>query len=148
MTIRELAPHISCVCTEDSFEEARSQNYQQIYIVTVAGIFKHEKLRYDGRFIQIKVDSVPGLESQMKEEVSFLPNGGEKIPYDLFKQIVAFFRKVMEVKKSEVEAHVHILWNPTAGYYIAVPNQRVSKASVSYDYSHIGKDDIIIADFH
>jgi hypothetical protein len=105
------------------------------------------KLRYDGRFIRAKVDSVPGMTSDLHEDLSFLP-GEEKIPYHLFKLVVAFFRKVIEVKNSDVEAHVHILWNPKLGYYLAVPNQRVSKASVSYDYEHIGVDDIIIADFH
>jgi hypothetical protein len=41
-----------------------------------------------------------------------------------------------------------ILWNPDLGYYLAVPNQTVSGASVKYDYNHIGANDVIVADFH
>lgn len=146
MSIRELAPHISCVCTEESLPEAL-EKYSEVYIITVSGIFKHIKLRYGNRFIRARVTEVPGLKSEITEDLQFLPVE-EKIPFKLFQTIVAFFLKVMEVKKSDVEAHIHVLWNPTLGYYLAVPNQRVSKASVSYDYEHIGKDDIIVADFH
>lgn len=146
MSIRELAPHISCVCTEESLPEAL-ERYSEVYIITVSGIFKHIKLRYGNRFIRARVTEVPGLKSEITEDLQFLPVE-EKIPFKLFQTIVAFFLKVMEVKKSDVEAHIHVLWNPTLGYYLAVPNQRVSKASVSYDYEHIGKDDIIVADFH
>lgn len=144
MTIKELAPHISCVCYEEDFEEAK-QRYSEIFVVTLNGIFKYVKLKYD-RFISLKVKEVPGHQSEFKEDLHFLPSG--KIPFILFKQIIAFFRKVIEVKKSKVEAHIHILWNPSIGYYLSVPNQRVSGASVTYDFSHIGKDDIIVADFH
>ncbi len=147
MTIRELAPHISCVCTEESLPEAL-EKYSEVYIVTVDGIYKHMKLRYEGRWLRARVNSVPGVTSEISEDLHFLPNNGQKIPVKLFHTIVAFFRKVMEVKKSDVEAHVHILWNPRDGYYLAVPNQRVSKASVSYDYEHLRAEDIIVADFH
>lgn len=147
MAIRELAPHISCVCTEESLPEALDK-YSEVYIVTVDGIYKHMKLRYEGRWLRARVNSVPGVTSEISEDLHFLPNNGQKIPVKLFHTIVAFFRKVIEVKKSDVEAHVHILWNPRDGYYLAVPNQRVSKASVSYDYEHLRAEDIIIADFH
>lgn len=144
MSVTVIVPHISCICNEEDFENVKGQ-FSEIYIYTVSGILKFVKLKYD-RYICLKVTEIPGQTSNLREALNFLPAG--KVPYIIFQQIVAFFKKVIEVKKSSVEAHVHILWNPTAGYHLSVPNQRVSAASVTYDFSHIGKDDIIVADFH
>lgn len=146
--IREIAPHVSCVCTEDQFVEAQGMNYQEIYVITEKGFFRYMKLRHAGRFICQQVQEIPGAQSNLSSIMQFLPNNGEKIPFQIFKTIVAFFLEVMRVKNSEVEAHVHILWNPDTGYSLAIPKQRVSKASVSYDFEHIGPNDVIIADFH
>lgn len=153
-----LAPHISCVVTEESFDEALKV-YSEVYIICKGGkILRHVKLS-GGRHIRVEVKEIPGLKEELKEltpeiaeEVNFLPNG--KIPFTLLEEIVQFFKEVMTIKKAEQEAMAHILYNqkdaetPNKGYRIAIPNQVVSKASVKYESDHIKPGDIIVLDIH
>lgn len=142
-----LAPHISCVILPHELEEALAQEYKQIYIITSKGFFKHHVLRGEGRFVRVKVDSIPGYtEPKIDQGMNFLPAG--KIPYALFEQVQAFFMKVMEVKNSEVEAMIHILYNQERGYHLGVPPQRISKASVSYDWDYVPAGTSIVVDIH
>jgi uncharacterized protein (UPF0335 family) len=142
---------MSCVCFSTEEEtEALAQNYKEIYTVTSGGIFKRHVLRGHNRFIKLKVESISGYTDATgaapKQEICFLPAG--KIPFDLWKQIIGFFKKVIEVKKSEVEAMIHILYNDTLGYHIGVPPQTVSKTSASYDWSYVPAGTSIILDCH
>lgn len=142
-----LAPHISCIVAPHELAGAIEQGYKEIYIITVKGTFKHHILRGENRHIRVKVDSIPGYkEEEVTESVNFLPAG--KIPYALYETVQAFFRKVMEVKNSEVEAMIHILYNAEQGYHLGVPPQTISKASVSYDWSYIPQGTSIIVDIH
>jgi PRTRC genetic system protein A len=142
-----IAPFMSCVVTPAEFADAVTQGYKEIYILTTKGIMKHHIIRGVNRFIRLKVDTIPGYqEVEIKEAMNFLPAG--KIPYAIFEQVEAFFRKVMEVHKSDVEAMIHVLWNAERGYHLGVPPQTVSKASVSYDWSYVPSGTSIIVDIH
>jgi len=152
-----LAPYVSCVASEDEFEEAK-KTYGNIYVTTKTGdIYRHVRLS-QGRHIRIKVKEIPWNTAAkadtpaITEDVNFLPNG--KIPFRLLEEIIQFFREVMTIKKAEQEAMAHILYNEKdkessdRGYRIAIPNQVVSKASVKYESDHILDGDIIALDIH
>jgi len=104
----------------------------------------------------LKVTKLPSIGSAVKkkatseisEEVSFLPAG--KIPFEYFTQIASFFREVSKKFKSEFEAHAWILYSKDRGYFVSVPEQSVSKATVSfsYDAGTLPKDSIIVVDLH
>lgn len=137
----------------DEFQDAVNQGYKQIYVISPQGIYKHHKLREglngEARFVQVKVDAIPGLkltETKLEEEICFLPAG--KIPQHLFDEIVQFFRQVMAVKKQEVEAMAMILWSAVQGYYIFIPDQVVSKGSARYEWGGLPEGSSIIADVH
>jgi hypothetical protein len=152
--MKELAPHISCVVNmplddsqDNEFQQAVEAGYQEIYVLTPKGIIKHHKLRGENRFIRIKVDTIPGLTlPEVKEQVNFLPDG--KVPHRLLLDIEAFFRKVMEVKKDELEAMIWVLWNQAQGYHLFVPEQTISKASVRYEWSGVPAGSSVIVDIH
>jgi PRTRC genetic system protein A len=138
---------MSCVVAPHEVDAAIAEGYKQIYIITSKGTFKHHILRGTGRFVRVKVDSIPGyVESTVNEGMNFLPAG--KIPHELYKQVLAFFLKVMEVNTSEVEAMIHVLYNPERGYHLGVPPQTISKASVTYDWNYIPAGTSIIVDIH
>lgn len=149
--MQELIPHISCLVNPHEFDEAVKSTYSDIYIVGNDGYYRHKKLKGE-RFVRLKVDKIPGAGAEVKasieEELNFLPNG--KIPFSFFEQIMSFFKKVMELKNAEYEAHCWILWNKEKGYYISVPKQTVSKASVNfvYDNDALPPGDIIVVDIH
>lgn len=142
-----LAPSMSCICFPSEVQDAMAQGYKQIYVATTQGFFKHHILRGEGRYVRVKVDKVPGYEEpKIEEAMNFLPAG--KVPYELYEQILAFFKKVMEVNTSEVEAMIHVLYNPEQGYHLGVPPQKISKASVSYDWNYVPAGTSIVVDIH
>lgn len=150
--MQELVPYISCLVNAHEFEEAIKSNYSEIYVAAADGYYKHMKLR-GGRHIRLKVDSLPKSSkipesTEVEEELNFLPAG--KVPYEYFEQIVHFFKEVMRLKKADYEAHAWILWSKDKGYYISVPKQTVSKASVmfSYDEDALPADSIVVVDIH
>lgn len=143
----ELIPHLSCVASEAEFESLKPK-YSEIYVTTNDGTYKYMKLK-GGRSITTKVKEIPGYKPEhapMQEEINFLPAG--KVPVQLLHDIIDFFKQVMATSKQEVEAMAHILWNEKDGYHVAVPNQTISKAAVSYGNDHIKRGDIIILDIH
>ena len=147
--MKELIPHMSCICNSSEEELAAvAAGYKEIYTITTGGIFKRHIFRGEGRFIRLKVDSIPGVkdDSSLKQEICFLPAG--KIPHLIWAQIIVFFKKIMEEKNSEVEAMIHVLYNAERGYHIGVPPQVVSKASASYDWGYIPDGTSIIVDCH
>lgn len=141
-----LVPHISCIVTENELSDELKAQYGEIFILTGSGIFKQMKLK-GNRHIRFPVDSIPNYKSAMTAEYNFLPAG--RIPYSMLEQLVEFFKAVMVTKKSDLEAMAHILYNPETGYRIGVPNQKISKASVTYDWEgYLGPTDFIVLDIH
>lgn len=154
-----LAPFISCLVqagvvekdAPDELAQAIEQGYSQIYIQTSAGLFKHHILKPGkngaARYVRIPVKDIPGVKLQeYGPDVRFLPDG--KIPVALLDEIKAFFKEVIKIKGSAVEAMIWILWNQEKGYYLHVPNQVVSHASAKYDWDGLPKDSSIIVDIH
>lgn len=147
MSIKELAPFISCVCDTDDFDNARNAGYKEIYIKTSKGILKHHQLRGNNRFIRLKVDSIPGYEeTKIEEGMNFLPAG--KVPYRLFEQIEAFFRKVIQVRGTALEAMIFVLWNQEQGYHLYVPEQSVAAASVNFDPTSLPAGSTVVINVH
>lgn len=150
--ITDIVPFVSCYVAPEHFEEAVKGYHSEIYTSTPDGKYlKHVKLSH-GRHVRMKVEHLPknapeiAMQSGIAEELNFLPGG--KIPYSFFEQIVAFFRKVIEIKKAEFEAHSYIMWSVTEKkYYIHIPKQVVSKAAVSFTYD-MPPGDIIVVDIH
>lgn len=153
-----LAPFASCLVTPDQLQAAIEANYKEIFIFTNGQFFQHMQLR-GNRHVRLKVDHLPErykeLETVLRQQLAsvdesldFLPAG--KIPGEMWDQIVAFFRQVMKVKKSDMEAHAWILWNEAKGYHISIPKQVVSKASVGYtwDPESVPSDSIVVVDVH
>lgn len=146
-----ISQFISCVVTPNELQAAVDAGYTEIYVMTGdkdRPIVKHHKLRGQNRFVRLAVNSLPNnyKVTAISEEINFLPQG--KIPVELFDQVVAFFKKVMEVKKSEVEAMIWVCWDAENGYHLVVPDQRVSKASASYDWSSLPTGKTIVCDIH
>lgn len=152
-----LAPFLSCVVSvpstsgEDELAQAIAENYGQIYILSPHGMFLHQRLKpgKDGkqRFIRSKVTSIPGMEVPgIEPAIHFLPDG--KIPVNLLWEIEDFFRRIIEVKKTAVEAMIWIMWNQERGYFLHVPKQTVSKASATYDWTDLPANSSIIVDIH
>jgi hypothetical protein len=148
MTIEALVPHVSCICAPSEVDAALAEGYRELYILSTSGIFKHHQFRGENRFIRFKVDSIPGRAKpvEVKEELNFLPAG--KVPFELYKQIEAFFREVSRLKSSQLEAMIFILWNPERGYHLFVPTQSVGAASVRFDPTELPSGSIIVIDVH
>lgn len=151
--MKVIAPFISCVVNLplgdelDEFQAAVDQGFMEIYVMTPQGIIKHHKLRGENRYVRLKVESIPGLAlPDMRQEINFLPAG--KVPNELLLQIEAFFRKVMAVKKGDLEAMIWVMWSAAQGYFLHVPDQTISKASVRYDWDDIPDGASIIVDVH
>lgn len=153
--LHEIIPHVSCFVDPAGFEEAKSAGYAEIYLPHKGGKFlKHVKLS-GNRHVRLEVDSLPksalemlAKEVTIEEEINFLPAG--KIPKVMFDQIVEFFRKVIELKKAQFEAHAWILWSQERGYFISIPPQTVGGASVKFEYNDdcLPKGSVIVVDLH
>ncbi len=141
-----IIPHISCYAPPSELAQALTE-YSEVYTNGDGCILKHVKLT-NGRFVRLPVKEAPVTLEVEKPEINFLPAG--KISYSLFEQLVELFRKVSDKLKGDYEAHAWILWSEETGYYISVPEQTVSKASVKFDYSQeaLPTGHIICVDIH
>ena len=148
----ELVPYFSAVVyTDEALKEAIARNYCEIYIVSKNGLFRRTTLTH-GRHVTVPCPVPPaGMNIKLPETIqdtsAFFPAG--KVPVNLLDDIVNFFRAVMKAHGSAVEAQAFVLWNPEQGYYIKVPEQTVSGASVEYKWSELlGPTDVIVLDVH
>ena len=162
MTLKVIAPFLSCVAHAgfkddevDERQEAIEAGYSIIHLVTKDGLFIERRFPpgRDGqeRFVRIKSTSIPKAEPRIiSESYSFLPDG--KVPYSIYLTVEKFFKKVIEVRKSSVEAVCFVLWTEEKGYFLFVPDQTVGGASASYSpaalASQIPEGSIIVADIH
>lgn len=138
MSITVLKEHFSCVCdsTAASIAEAEAAEYKQIYVKGSKGIVLRHILRGEDRWVQTEVKTIPGYtEIELKTDLShFFPKDAGKIPFELYRQIEAFFREVCKDKKTALEAMVFVMWNAEQGYFLWIPDQTVSAASAKFDY--------------
>lgn len=152
MTIQSIVPHISCYCRPEEVEEALAAGYQQVFFNNSNGLVKHHKLRGNNRYVRLNVQSLPpeakaaGVVEETRVDLPvdmrFLPAG--KIPYKLYEQIEAFFKKVIQLRGAALEAMIFIHWSEEKGYYLWVPKQSVAAASVNYQTEGMPSDTIVV----
>ena len=84
-----------------------------------------------------KPDGIPGLEDGPEPFFKF---GLPKIPLNILKQQVSFYRAVMREHRN-AEAYSIVMYDKTEErYFLVVPKQRVSGAAVSYAQDDLRKD--------
>lgn len=151
MTLQVLVPHFSCVVySEDALKQAIEEGYCETYIVSKNGAFRRTNLTH-GRSVTVPCPVMPAgitLPDCKQDTAGFFPAG--KIPIRFLHEITAFFKAVMkEHNNAKLEAMAFVIWNPTLGYHIRIPEQTVSGASVSYNWEgFMGPDDVIVLDIH
>ena len=171
----EIKPFVEALVTEEEFLTGQFNNYMFLNILGTNGdLYRFNSLSANRHLLR-KVASTPmkmgAAVTKLRESKQFLPNG-QKIPMEMLDQIVAFFKAVMRGNNlgasasavgtetvtprvstpsynGDYEAMIHVVWNKNDGAYrLAVPRQRVSKGSVSYDRDHLLEGDEIILDIH
>lgn len=157
--MKVVKPFLTAIVSKTEYDQGIGQEFPNLFMVTEDfSIFKRTKLAEGGSCL-LRVPELPKVESTegtVDEKIDFLPGG--RIPFDYLTQIIAFFKKVMEVNfggsnsgaGQDCEAMAHILWNKEEKKYeIGIPTQRVSKASVSYEFDHIDQEKhVVIVDIH
>lgn len=106
-------------------------NKKIIYVLQGDGLWQVRKNRIGTFNIKIAEAVVPGLEKNMKEgrELSV-----PKIPFGLWKIVLAFFKDIQKVQ--DTEAYLQFFYDSNAEEYILYcPEQKVSKASINYKTS-------------
>ena len=102
------------------------------YVLRREGLFEIRKNAV-GAFVSQRekfTNNLPGFPKEATSE-GFMLNFG-KIPYELFEEVLSFFKAICDESKDEV--YVQTFWDPAAGiYFNYVPKQVVSGASVRYD---------------
>lgn len=156
----DLIPFMSVLVTEEEFLAA-SPDLLQTPIVNVLGndgqLYVYSRFSL-GRYMltaSTKTALGNGLPTMLKEELQPLAFG-HKIPTEMLNKILAFFKNVMAMignagtGHGDYEAMAHIVWNTKEqAYRIAIPRQKVAKASVSYTWDHIDPDyETVIFDIH
>jgi PRTRC genetic system protein A len=153
----ELIPNFSCFIAgvtdepENELDRAIEEGYKFIYIQTTEGLYKHQELLPgkggSRRFVRTQVKSVPNVKlAKIEPHAQFLPAG--KVPIELLDSVKTFFRELMVKKATAVEAMIWVLWSEEKGYYLFVPNQTVSRASATYEWTGLPSDSIIVVDIH
>lgn len=151
MTTKVIVPYFSCIVdTNEDLAEAITANYADIYIISKQGCFRRTNLTH-GRSVTVGCTDMPkeaDLIDCKQDTASFFPAG--KIPIKFLYQIENFFKQVMaEHKGAKLEAMAFVLWNPTQGYHVRIPEQTVSAGAVSYNWAgFMGSDDVIVLDLH
>lgn len=151
MAITVILPFFSCkVDNKEDLDQAISENYAEIYILSGNGYFRRTNLTH-GRSVTIACGTPPkeiALMECKQDTASFFPAG--KIPIKFLHQIEQFFKQVMiEHKGAKLEAMAFVIWNPTLGYHVRIPEQTVSAGAVNYNWAgFLGPDDVIVLDIH
>lgn len=154
--VLDLIPFMNTLVTEDAF--FNGGDFLQNPVVHVLGkdgsLYRYNQFSL-GRSSMIKVADTPiklGA-SNLKPYLRPLVDG-QKIPVQMLDDILLFFTKVMTMvgtggKHGEYEAMAHIVWNKTKKEYrVAIPKQKVAKATVTYDWTHVEADEEVILDIH
>jgi len=155
--VMQLVPFMNCLVSEDAYFEGG--NFLQDPIVHILAkdgvVYRYNEFSL-GRSSLVKVGELPiklGA-SKLKPYLNPLVNN-QKIPVQMLTDILGFFKKVMAMVPpsgtghGDYEAMAHIVWNKTTeSYRVAIPTQQVSKARVTYDWSHVKEDEEVILDIH
>lgn len=157
--ILDLVPFMSALVTEDAFFAGGDvlQN-PEVYVLGNDGALYQFHQFSLGRSAMTKISDTPirtnGGKSLLKPYMKPLV-GDKKIPLEMLNDIVEFFRQVMKMTTSsgfghgDYEAMAHIVWNKTKEEYrVAIPKQKVAKASVTYNWDHVAADEEVILDIH
>jgi proteasome lid subunit RPN8/RPN11 len=157
--ILELAPYMSALITEAAFFAGGDVLHNpEVYILGNDGaLYQYHQFSL-GRSALTKISDTPirldGGKSLLKPYLKPLVRD-QKIPLEFLENIVEFFKKVMAMTSGrgtghgDYEAMAHIVWNKTTeSYRVAIPKQKVAKASVSYNWDHVAADEEVILDIH
>lgn len=156
--VLDLVPFMSALITEEAFFTGGDvlQNPEVYVLANDGALYQYHQFSM-GRSALTKIADTPirtnGGKSLLKPYLKTLVND-KKIPIEMLENIVEFFKRVMTLTKGsgghgEYEAMAHIVWNKrTESYRVAIPKQKVSKAAVSYDWSHVTADEEVILDIH
>ena len=107
----------------------KSDKANQI-IMGYDGLYIRRKEEFNGNTITIttKTDKAPGLRNPLSTIECTVTN---RIPGRLFKEMVAWFRAVYEMHKTESAAQIY-RHGETKEYFVYYPKQRVAAANVDY----------------
>ena len=107
----------------------KSDKANQI-IMGYDGLYIRRKEEFNGNTITIttKTDKAPGLRNPLSSIECTVTN---KIPGRLLKEMVAWFRAVYEMHKTESAAQIY-RHGETKEYFVYYPKQRVAAANVDY----------------
>ena len=156
--VLDLVPFMSALITEEAFFTGGDvlQNPEVYVLANDGALYQYHQFSM-GRSALTKIADTPirtnGGKSLLKPYLKTLVND-KKIPIEMLENIVEFFKRVMTMTKGsgghgEYEAMAHIVWNKrTESYRVAIPKQKVSKAAVTYDWSHVTADEEVILDIH
>jgi PRTRC genetic system protein A len=122
--------------SEDKFlaNEFEAAQGQEIFVTSNDNKLFKVAVFYDGRKVLLPVKHTPQVKaSKLGFNIrEFLP---EKLPYSMFQQTEAFFRAVMDNPATKgAEAYVQIWRAADGSYFLHVPEQKVSGASVQMTF--------------
>lgn len=153
----EIVPFIKALITEEAYLAGGDvlQN-PEVYVLGNDGrIYQYYHFSL-GRSAMVEIAKTPIVSGKtvLKPFLNPLPEG-KKIPLQMLDDIVEFFKRVMKMTgvngngHGEYEAMAHIVWNKTTkSYRVAIPQQKVAKASVSYTWDHVKDDEEVVLDIH
>ena len=108
-------------------DEKSLEGFEEGYVIARDGIYLKTKTNW---FEALKkVDTIPELK-ELKEN-TYLTLKMKPIPFGLLINAWKFFRKVYE--KYESEAMAYICYEDSVGYWLSVPEQEVSMATLNYN---------------
>lgn len=151
MTLRIIVPFFSCVVdTQSDLEQAISENFADTYIISGNGCYRRTNLTH-GRSVTVPCPTPPKEVELMEckqDTNSFFPAG--RIPIKFLHQIEQFFKQVMKThNNAKLEAMAFVIWNPTLGYHVRIPEQTVSAGAVNYNWAgFLTSEDVIVLDIH
>ena len=174
----EIKPFVEVLLTEAEFLSGDFNQYMIQNVLANNGVlYRYNSFSANRRLLRKVADTnmkAATPTTQLCELRQFLPRG-QKIPMEMFHQIIGFFKAVMKgidlggstnspiggknginglqtslyTAQGNYEAMIHVVWNKvTEEYRLAVPTQRVSKGAVSYDRDHLLENEEIILDIH
>lgn len=116
------------------------------YVVQCDGIWEVRNTPVGMLCVKVVDRKFPGFPKKENHPWFWLKYG--KIPHQILKQILAFFKDICDESKDEV--YIQIFWDPkTEKYFNYVPKQKVSGGSVEYERDQdTEKDHVLVCEMH